>query len=253
MPPASGSRAAVGRGGYVARVPERRAGLEQQQSADHARDRIGTGPWRNANDVVVANTLAELHARTGDAALFLNETGQRINGQWTGSPSPVEHDILTGSNATEHWRAGLTCGDWTSASDALAAQVGHSDGLGPDQSTAGALASWNSAHANRTAPTRHRAAAPAESTASRGTRAPGTLTLSPYRTGLSCGPKSGRIGLRSVDAGAREQRGQRYRTAGRHRHCRRWHLRVSIAACSCPRRARNRTLWIDGAKVAAAI
>jgi uncharacterized protein DUF1554 len=115
----------------------------------HARDRIGSGPWRNRNTVVVANNLAELHARTGDAAVFLDERGQRINGQWTGSPSPVEHDILTGSNADGTLAVGLTCADWTSASTSLAAQVGHSDGLGPGQSTAGALSSWNSAHANQ--------------------------------------------------------------------------------------------------------
>ena len=30
----------------------------------NARDRIGAGPWRNANNVVVANNLAELHARS---------------------------------------------------------------------------------------------------------------------------------------------------------------------------------------------
>jgi hypothetical protein len=115
----------------------------------HARDRIGTGPWRNFNQVVVASSLAELHARSGDAAVFVDETGKRINGQWTGSPSPVEHDILTGSNADGTLAAGLTCADWTSASDTVAAQVGHSDGLGPAQSTAGSLSSWNSAHANQ--------------------------------------------------------------------------------------------------------
>ena len=43
----------------------------------HARDRIGTGPWYNANRQLIANTLAELHARSGDAALFLDERGQR--------------------------------------------------------------------------------------------------------------------------------------------------------------------------------
>jgi hypothetical protein len=115
----------------------------------HAKDRIGPGPWYNANKVLVANTVAELHARTGDAAVFLDERGQRINGQWTGSPAPVEHDMLTGSNADGTLLAGMTCADWTSSSAAIAAQVGHSDGLGPGQSTAGALSSWNSAHANQ--------------------------------------------------------------------------------------------------------
>ena len=115
----------------------------------HARNRIGSGPWYNASMALVANNVAELHARTGDATLFVDERGQRINGQWTGSPTPNEHDILTGSNADGTLAAGLTCNDWTSASADLAAQVGHSDGMGPGQSTAGALASWNSAHANQ--------------------------------------------------------------------------------------------------------
>jgi hypothetical protein len=115
----------------------------------HARDRIGTGPWYNANRVLVANNLAELHARSGDAALFLDERGQRINGQWTGSPAPVEHDVLTGSNADGTLLSGLTCADWTSDSASVAAQVGHSDGLGPGQSTSGTLSSWNSAHSNQ--------------------------------------------------------------------------------------------------------
>ena len=115
----------------------------------HARDRIGTGPWHNANRVLIANNLAELHSRAGDATLFVHEHGLPINGQWTGSPSPNEHDILTGSLADGTVAAGLTCGDWTSSSTTSIGQVGHSDGLGPNQSTAGALASWNSAHANQ--------------------------------------------------------------------------------------------------------
>jgi hypothetical protein len=115
----------------------------------HARDRIGAGPWRNASGTVVANTVAELHARTGDANVFVDERGQRINGQWSGSPTPIEHDILTGSNADGTLARGLTCADWTSAAADVAALVGHSDGMGPGQSTAGALSSWNSAHENQ--------------------------------------------------------------------------------------------------------
>jgi len=115
----------------------------------HARDRIGPGPWFNANRMAVANSVSELHSRTGDATVFVDERGQRINGQWTGSPAPVEHDILTGSNADGTLAAGLTCSDWTSASSDVAAQVGHSDGFGPNQSTTGTLSSWNSAHANQ--------------------------------------------------------------------------------------------------------
>jgi hypothetical protein len=142
--------AAVGEGGRTWRAylsVERDAANGNQPT--HARARIGSGPWRNANNVVVASTLAELHARAGDAAVFVDERGQRINGQWTGSPSPNQHDILTGSNADGTLIAGQTCADWTSAASASAARVGHSDGLGPNQSVAGAFASWNSSHANQ--------------------------------------------------------------------------------------------------------
>ena len=113
------------------------------------------------------NSVADLHSRTGDPNVFVDESGRRINGQWPGSPSPVEHDMLTGSNADGTLAAGLTCADWTSASAALAAQVGHSDGMGPNQSTAGALSSWNWRMPTRIAPTRRHAAARDASTASR--------------------------------------------------------------------------------------
>ncbi len=117
--------------------------------ATHARDRIGSGPWFNANQVLVANNVGELHPRAGDAAVFVDERGQRINGQWTGSPTPNQHDILTGSNADGTLAAGLTCADWTSEAANVRGQVGHSDGFGPNQSTAGALSSWNAAHTSQ--------------------------------------------------------------------------------------------------------
>jgi len=115
----------------------------------NACDRIGSGPWHNAAGALVAGNLTELHSRTGDAALFIDERGQRINGQWTGSPTPNQHDILTGSSADGTLMRGFTCADWTSSSSSDVGQVGHSDGMGPGQSTAGALSSWNSAHANQ--------------------------------------------------------------------------------------------------------
>lgn len=117
--------------------------------ATDARSRIGAGPWYNANLVLVANNLTELHARRGDAALLIDERGQRINGQWTDSPRPVEHDILTGSTADGTLMTNLTCSDWSSGGADVSAQVGHSDGFGPNQDTSGSLASWNSAHANQ--------------------------------------------------------------------------------------------------------
>jgi hypothetical protein len=113
-----------------------------------ARDRIGRGPWYNAHGVLLAKDLDALHARKGDAAVFLDENGDKIPGQWPGSPPPVEHDILTGSKMDGTLLAGQTCADWTSSSSSDTAQVGHSDGLGPGANPDPPYSSWNSAHVN---------------------------------------------------------------------------------------------------------
>jgi hypothetical protein len=118
-------------------------------AATDARSRIGSGPWFNARGTMVARDVTELHSRRGDAAVFVDERGNQIAGQWAGSPRPVEHDILTGSSADGRVMAGLTCGDWTSTSSSVQAQVGHSDGLGPGGDPSGNLGSWNSSHTNQ--------------------------------------------------------------------------------------------------------
>src|SRR5262245_54110455 len=111
----------------------------------HARDRIGKGPWFNAIGVMLAKDVTALHAiKSGDAALFLTEKGGRINGQWEGSPTPNEHDVLTGSDAEGKVLTGKTCKDWTSEESGIFAQVGHSDGLGPMRNPNPPYASWNS-------------------------------------------------------------------------------------------------------------
>lgn len=71
-----------------------------------------------------------------------------VPGQWNGSPAPNEHDILTGSNKDGTLIPGKTCADWTSAEPTLFAQVGHSDGLGPNGNDAPQYRSWNSVHEN---------------------------------------------------------------------------------------------------------
>jgi hypothetical protein len=114
----------------------------------HARDRIGEGPWHNANGDLLAADVDALHALTGDPELFLDEHGQMIPGQWEGSPTPNEHDILTGTTSDGMVMEGQTCADWTSDSMTLTAQVGHSDGLGPMMNPDPPYSSWNSAHAN---------------------------------------------------------------------------------------------------------
>lgn len=122
---------------------------ENNGSPIHARDRIGDGPWYNALGVQVAADVDALHAKDGDAELFVNEKGEKINGQWEGSPTPNEHDILTGSDATGRVAAGKTCSDWTSSASGQTALVGHSDGLGPGRNGMPPYNSWQSVHDNR--------------------------------------------------------------------------------------------------------
>jgi hypothetical protein len=106
-------------------------------------DRIGRGPWYNAKGELVANDVASLLTKTGDAELFVDERGTRINGQWTGSPAPNQHDILTGTALDGGVYFGRTCGDWTSEAGVPdVAQVGHSDGLGPMQDETPPRNSW---------------------------------------------------------------------------------------------------------------
>ena len=111
-----------------------------------ARSRIGNGPWFNANGVMVAKDLAELHARKGEATLFVDERGQPVPGNWPGSPRPTEHDVLTGSTSEGRVLPGKSCNNWTSDATDVQAQVGHSDGLGPGGDSSGRYASWNSSH-----------------------------------------------------------------------------------------------------------
>lgn len=116
-------------------------------STENARDRIGKGPWVNAKGVTVAASVEALHALPGgNPELFVDHEGNRINGQWQGSPSPIEHDILTGS-AADGTAMGANCNDWTSSTATPGPQVGHSDGLGPNMSSQAPYNSWNSVHA----------------------------------------------------------------------------------------------------------
>jgi hypothetical protein len=114
----------------------------------HAKDRIGNGPWYNAKGVMIASDIADLHTKIGDAAIFLDEKGVMVPGQWPNSPKPNEHDVLTGTNKDGTVVPGKTCADWTSADMTLFGWVGHSDGLGPNGSNDPMYQSWNSVHEN---------------------------------------------------------------------------------------------------------
>jgi hypothetical protein len=105
---------------------------------EDARDRIGTGPWRNQAGVIVANDLTQLHDQgaggalddtwpVGDLTVPLTEQGDQVANN--------VHDILTGTQADGTLDPDLTCEDWTSnvADDAILVRVGHSNRMGGGQ------------------------------------------------------------------------------------------------------------------------
>ena len=113
----------------------------------HARERIGTGPWQNAKGVVIARSVEELHGNNNlNRQTALTEKGETLNGA---GDTPNLHDILTGSQSNGMALAGTedrTCRNWTS-SGAGSAMVGHHDRTGlPDDA---ASKSWNSSHATK--------------------------------------------------------------------------------------------------------
>lgn len=113
-------------------------------SAINARDRIGSGPWKNAQGVMVANNVDELHGKNNlTKQTAINEKGEIVNGR---GDKPNRHDILTGSTPDGRAPApdkDLTCSNWT-RSGSGSAIVGHHDrqGLRDDAPSI----SWNSSH-----------------------------------------------------------------------------------------------------------
>lgn len=111
----------------------------------NARDRIGSGPWHNANGDLIASSVDELHADTNaiNKETGLDENGGMVNAR---GDSPNLHDILTGSDPSGMYSTAggdTSCSGWTS-SDEGSAIVGHHDraGLSDDRH----MVSWNSAH-----------------------------------------------------------------------------------------------------------
>jgi len=122
------------------------AHADGNQPAVNARDRIGFGPWYNANGVMVATNLNQLHSEFMALGKenSLDEDGGTVNGR---GDTPNQHDILTGSTIdgrTIDDGADHTCSNWTSNSEGTA-QVGHFDRTGGGQNPN----SFNSAHSSR--------------------------------------------------------------------------------------------------------
>lgn len=146
--------AAVGAGGRTWRAYLSTHGSRTVPAVD-ARDRIGSGPWFNANGVMIAANVADLHGDIERDSNVINErtaiteTGKPVAGSTRPEGTQNEHDILTGSDT--HGRAfpagafntgdDRTCADWTSDSPDAHAMIGHHDRLSSWNT------SWNSSHA----------------------------------------------------------------------------------------------------------
>ena len=131
------------------------AGAAGNQPAVNARDRIGQGPWYNARGGRIAQNVGDLHGDTLDQARLGNnlsrttvftEKNEPVPGAGATPPAANEHDILTGSQTDGRGFADTadhTCSNWTSNATTGAAQVGHFDRTGGNNT------SWDSAHGSR--------------------------------------------------------------------------------------------------------
>ena len=111
----------------------------QGTDAVNARDRIGAGPWHNAQGTLIGNNVDELHGMGHRFTVMtvIDERGRRIPGS---GYVPNRHDVLTGSQPDgAAYSAGedMTCNNWTSSGDGTA-RLGHHD-----------RAAWNSAHGSQ--------------------------------------------------------------------------------------------------------
>jgi hypothetical protein len=118
----------------------------QDATAVNARDRIGSGPWANANGLVMATSVESLHYDNSNLnwQYTLDENGNQFASRIDGDPDFTEHDVLTGSqiDGTAYPPdQDQTCDNWTSSTEG-SARVGHADRY--SFSTPGSP--WNSAH-----------------------------------------------------------------------------------------------------------
>jgi hypothetical protein len=141
-------------------------------SSVDARDRIGTGPWRNQAGAIIANDREQLHDQltggTLDSTWPVNDFSVPLDEQGNEAEQSV-HDILTGSELDGTVAEGLHCGDWTSNSSSDMAQIGHANRAGLE----GQDPSWNSVHSVGCA-------------ASETNRAQGTVTQGGGRGSIYC-------------------------------------------------------------------
>jgi hypothetical protein len=134
--------AAVGAGDRTWRAYLSTIAVEGAEGVN-ARDRIGAGPWYNAQGVMIAEDLAMLHgdANNINKETALSEAGAIVNGR---GDNPNMHDILTGT-LQDGTAADMTCANWTTNGDDNFTYVGHHDLEG---NPAG-INFWNYSHQTR--------------------------------------------------------------------------------------------------------
>jgi hypothetical protein len=103
----------------------------QGPGAVNARDRIGSGPWANAEGLIMATNVENLHYDNSNFnwTHSLDENGNQFASRIDGDPDFTEHDVLTGTQIDgTAFPAGedRTCNNWTSNSEG-SAWVGHAD------------------------------------------------------------------------------------------------------------------------------
>ena len=118
----------------------------QGPHAVNAHDRIGEGPWANANGLVMATGVENLHYDNPNFnwTFMLDENGNQFASRIDGDPDFTEHDVLTGTQIDgTAFPPGndMTCSNWTSSSEG-SARVGHADRY--SFTTPGSP--WNSSH-----------------------------------------------------------------------------------------------------------
>jgi hypothetical protein len=119
------------------------------KGAINARDRIGRGPWHNANGIRIAIDVDDLHSDSANitADTAITEKGQKL------PTEPNSHDILTGSTRDGRaWnfnllddlnleRGAMTCSNYTSDAEDQFVMLGHHDRAGTAP-----ISPWNAAH-----------------------------------------------------------------------------------------------------------
>jgi len=98
-------------------------------STVNAIDRIGSGPWYDRNDKLVASNSAGLVQERPNGMTTINDLPNELgvpNRAGTGTGMDDNHDTITGTNTQGKWDGGATCSDWTSATGSDGPRVGHS-------------------------------------------------------------------------------------------------------------------------------